>query len=63
MNFNVEEMNLLAAFDTGDRAGTMEQMKEMRSLLDRTIAHLDRMTDEEYDSLEIVTDEEDTALD
>lgn len=65
MNFNVEEMNLIAAFDTGNRADTVEQMMEMRSLLDRTIAHLNRMTDEEYDSLEIITDdgEEDNALD
>lgn len=61
MEFNVEEMALLATFDTGDRAKTMAEMREMKNLLDRTISRLDRMTDEEYKALEIIAEEDSEA--
>lgn len=58
MEYNVEEMALLAVFDTGDRAGTIAEMQEMKNLLDSTISHLNRMTDKEYRELEIIEEED-----
>lgn len=58
MEFNVEEMALLAAFDTGDRAETIAEMQEMKNLLESTISRLNRMTDEEYRELEIIEEED-----
>lgn len=58
MEFNVEEMALLAVFDTGNRAETIAEMQEMKNLLDSTISRLNRMTDEEYRELEIIEEED-----
>ena len=61
MNFNAEEINLIAAFDMGIRADTLEQMQDMRSLLDAVIPKLEAMTDDGYVALELSAAEE--ALD
>ncbi|MBQ8935662.1 MAG: hypothetical protein IJ049_04605 [Oscillospiraceae bacterium] len=63
MNFNAEEINLIAAFDLdrGIRADTLEQMRDMRSLLDNVITKLEAMTDDGYVALELSAAEE--ALD
>ena len=61
MNFNAEEINLIAAFDMGIRADTLEQMQDMRSLLDAVIPKLEAMTDDGYAALELSAAEE--ALD
>lgn len=58
MEFNVEEMALLAVFDTGNRAKTIAEMQEMKNLLESTISRLNRMTDEEYRELEIIEEED-----
>ena len=59
MNFNAEEINLIAAFDLdrGRRTDTLEQMRDMRSLLDAVIPKLEAMTDDGYAALELVTAE------
>ena len=63
MNFNAEEINLIAAFDLdrGSRADTLEQMRDMHSLLDNVIPKLEAMTDDGYAALELSAAEE--ALD
>lgn len=60
MNFNAEEINLIAAFDLdrGSKVDTLEQMRDMRSLLDAVIPKLEAMTDDGYAALELVTAEE-----
>ncbi len=58
MDYNAEMMSLIAGFDTGDRTGTLEQMQEMRELFDRTMECLSRMTDADYDALEIPVEQE-----
>lgn len=63
MNFNAEEINLIAAFDLdrGSKVDTLEQMRDMRSLLDAVIPKLEAMTDDGYAALELTAAEE--ALD
>ena len=58
MNFNAEEVNLIAAFDMGNRADTLEMMEDMLTLLGAVAKKLGDMTDEEYAALELSPAEE-----
>ena len=53
MNFNAEEINLIAAFDLdrGSRADTLEQMRDMAALLERVIPKVEAMSDQAYADL------------
>ena len=61
MNFNAEEVNLIAAFDMGNRADTLEMMEDMLTLLGAVAKKLGDMTDEEYAALELSPAEEPDA--
>jgi hypothetical protein len=56
--FNAEEINLIAAFDTGNRTTTLELMEDMEKLLSSVRARLQNMTDEEYSALDLAPEEE-----
>lgn len=60
MNFNAEEINLIAAFDLdrGSRADTLEQMRDMQSILGTVIAKLNGMSEDDYAALELSAAEE-----
>ena len=53
MNFNAEEINLIAAFDLdrGRRTDTLEQMRDMAALLERVIPKVEAMSDQAYADL------------
>ncbi|GEM_PF-5922312 len=56
--FNAEEINLIGAFDTGNRTTTLELMEDMKRLLTSVSERLNAMTDEEYSALDLVPEEE-----
>ena len=56
--FNAEEINLIAAFDTGNRTTTLELMEDMKRLLNSVSERLNAMTDEEYSALDLAPEEE-----
>jgi hypothetical protein len=65
MEYNVEEMNLMCIFEHSSRSVLMEDMTaslpyiddgEMASLMEQTIAHLKRMSDEEFAELDLEPD-------
>ena len=67
MNLTFEEQQLVSLYNTGDRAGTMEKLCDMRGFLaeDETelaeltasaLEKLAAMTDEEYDALDLMPD-------
>ena len=56
--FNAEEINLIAAFDTGSRTGTLELMEDMKRLLSGVTERLRTMTDGEYGALELAPEGE-----
>ena len=56
--FNAEEINLIAAFDTGNRTTTLELMEDMGKLLTSVSERLNAMTDEEYNALDLAPEEE-----
>ena len=56
--FNAEEINLIGAFDTGNRTTTLELMKDMKRLLTSVSERLNAMTDEEYSALDLAPEEE-----
>ena len=56
--FNAEEINLIAAFDTGKRTETLEMMEDMKRLLTSVSERLNAMTDEEYSALDLAPEEE-----
>ena len=56
--FNAEEINLIAAFDTGKRTETQEMMEDMKRLLTSVSERLKAMTDEEYSALDLAPAEE-----
>lgn len=69
-NFTFDEMNLMCIYNTGTRAGLMAALKEMRgylepdeaellSLTDSTLEKLSRMSDTEFDALELYPDFDD----
>lgn len=66
-NFTFEEMNLMCIYNTGTREGLMGALSEMRgyleadetellALTDSTLEKLDRMSDSDFDALELYPD-------
>lgn len=68
MNFTNDEMNLMCIYSAGDnRTGLMEKLTEMKrylendeadllALTESTLAKLKKMSDEEFDALELIPD-------
>lgn len=68
MNFTNDEMNLMCIYSAGgNRTGLMEKLVEMKkyletdeadllALTESTLAKLEKMSDEEFDSLELLPD-------
>ena len=67
MNFTHDEITLMAIYNTGSRAGLIEELTamrgyleadevELREMTDSAIAKLKRMTDAEFDALDLVPD-------
>lgn len=68
MNFTNDEMNLMCIYSAGgNRTGLMEKLTEMKQYLEKdeadllaltesTLAKLKKMSDEEFDALELIPD-------
>ena len=67
MSFTHDEINLMTIYNTGSRAGLIEELTamrgylevdetELRELTDSVIAKLKRMTNAEFDALDLVPD-------
>jgi len=68
MNFSNDEMNLMCIYSAGgNRTGLMEKLVEMKrylesdetdllALTESTLAKLERMSDAEFDTLELIPD-------
>lgn len=67
MNITYEEQQLMSLYNTGTRQGLIDALTEMRGYLaadetelreltDSAISKLNRMTDAEYDALDLVPD-------
>ena len=63
MNFNNDEMNLMAIYNTGSSKGLIEELTSMRSYLEGDEAELREMTDAVLAKLEVMTDAEYAELD
>ena len=57
------EQQLIALYNTGDRAGTSAALKEMRGYLEQDETELMELTDAVLEKLAAMTDAEFTALD
>ena len=71
MNFNNDEMNLMAIYNTGTREGLIEELTVMRKYLesdetelmeltDSALAKLNTLTDAEFDTLDLIPDFDET---
>lgn len=69
-NFTFDELNLMCIYNTGTRQGLIDALMEMRGYLeadetelreltDSTLEKLRRMSDAEYESLDLVPDFDD----
>lgn len=67
MNITYEEQQLMSLYNTGTRQGLIDALTEMRGYLaadetelreltDSAISKLNRMTDVEYDALDLIPD-------
>lgn len=67
MNITYEEQQLMSLYNTGTRQGLIDALTEMqgylaadetelRELTDSAISKLNRMTDAEYDALDLIPD-------
>ena len=67
MNITYEEQQLMSLYNTGTRQGLIDALTEMRGYLaadetelreltDSAISKLNRMTDTEYDALDLIPD-------
>ena len=67
MSFTHDEINLMAIYNTGSRAGLIEELTamrgyleedevELREMTDSAIAKLKRMTDAEFNMLDLFPD-------
>ena len=65
--FTNDELNLMCIYNTGTRQGLMEELSSMKkyleadetellALTDSALSKLEKLTDEEYDLLELVPD-------
>ena len=63
MNLTFEEQQLVSLYNTGDRAGTMEKLYDMRGFLAEDETELQELTVSALDKLRTMTDAEFEALD
>lgn len=64
MNITFEERQLMSLYNTGTRTGLIAADEaELRELTDSAIAKLRRMSDEEYDALDLFPDFEKEDMD
>lgn len=67
MDFTNDEMNLMCIYNTGSRAGLMEALANMKKYLEKdetelleltesALSKLGRLSDEEFEKLELVPD-------
>ena len=67
MDFTNDEMNLMCVYNTGSRSGLMEALANMKQYLEKdevelleltesALAKLDRISDEDFEKLELVPD-------
>ena len=63
MNLTFEEQQLVSLYNTGDRAGTMEKLYDMRGFLAEDETELADLTASALEKLATMTDEEYYALD
>ena len=63
MNLTFEEQQLVSLYNTGDRAGTMEKLYDMRCFLAEDETELQELTVSALDKLRTMTDAEFEALD
>lgn len=67
LNFTHDEINLMAIYNTGNRAGLIEELTamrwyleedevELRELTDSVVAKLGKLTDAEFDTLDLFPD-------
>ena len=64
MNFTQDEMNMLCIYNGGSREKTIAELQEMRGYLepdeteltDSTIAKLEKISDAEFDKLDLIPD-------
>lgn len=71
--FTADELNLMCIYDTGSRAGLMEELRHMRryigadqsellAMTDSVLNKLDSMSDAEYAELELIPDFDESEL-
>lgn len=69
--FTHDEINLMAIYNTGARAGLIDELTEMRKYLesdetelmeltDSALAKLNQLTDAEFDALDLIPDFDET---
>ena len=63
MDLTFEEQQLVSLYNTGDRAGTMEKLCDMRGFLAKDETELAELTASALEKLAAMTDEEYYALD
>lgn len=63
MNFTNDELNLMCIYNTGTREGTQDALAAMREYLEPEETELRDMTDSVVDKLERMSDAEFDALD
>ena len=60
--FDMDEMTLMALYDTGTRNGLIAVLKEMRPYMDEDEKALQTMTDAVLEKLDAMTDEQYSEL-
>ena len=71
IHFTHDEINLMAIYNTGTRAGLIKELTAMRkylesdetellALTDSTLAKLNQLTDAEFDALDLIPDFDET---
>ena len=71
IHFTHDEINLMAIYNTGTRAGLIDELTAMRKYLepdetellvltDSALAKLNQLTDAEFDALELIPDFDET---
>ena len=63
MNFSNDEINLMCIYNTGTREGTLEELSTMRGYLEPSETELRELTDAVIDKLERMSDGEFEELD
>ena len=63
MDFTKDELSLMSIYNTGDREGTIEEIKEMRTYLEQDETELADLTESVLRKLESISDDEFESLD